>query len=112
MPRVLPFMSIIVLILWTLYGGVATPSEAAGVAAFMSFIFAVVLYRMWRPGEMVRILVEGVCESVMLMLIIGTSALFAYALSSLYITQSAAEAMIAMELSPLMLILVINFFCS
>lgn len=110
LPRVLPFMSIIVLILWTLYGGVATPSEAAGVAAFMSFIFAVVLYRMWRPGEMGRILVEGVRESVMLMLIIGTSALFAYALSSLYITQSAAEAMIAMELSPLMLILVINPF--
>lgn len=110
LPRVLPFMSIIVLILWTLYGGVATPSEAAGVAAFMSFIFAVVLYRMWRPGEMGRILVEGVRESVMLMLIIGTSALFAYALSSLYTTQSAAEAMIAMELSPLMLILFINLF--
>ena len=110
LPRVLPFMSIIVLILWALYGGVATPSEAAGVAAFASFVFAVVLYRMWQPKEMLRVLFDGMRESVMLMLIIGTSALFAYALSSLYITQSAAEAILALNLSPVMLILLINVF--
>ena len=110
LPRVLPFLSIIVLILWALYGGVATPSEAAGVAAFAAFLFAVVLYRMWNPMAMWRVLSEGVRESVMLMLIIGTSALFAYALSSLYITQSAAEAIIAMDLSPVMLMILINIF--
>ena len=110
LPRVLPFLSIIVLILWALYGGVATPSEAAGVAAFAAFIFAVVLYRMWNPMAMWNVLSEGVRESVMLMLIIGASALFAYALSSLYITQSAAEAIIAMNLSPVMLMILINIF--
>ena len=110
LPRVLPFMSIIVLILWALYGGVATPSEAAGVAAFAAFVFAVVLYRIWQPRAISRILSEGVRESVMLMLIIGTSALFAYALSSLYITQAAAESIIAMNLSPVMLMVLINIF--
>ena len=33
LPRVLPFLAIIAGVLWVLYGGVATPSEAAGVGA-------------------------------------------------------------------------------
>ena len=110
LPRVLPFIGIIVALLYVLYGGIATPSEAAGVAAFFALIFAIVIYRMWDPGQLVGILYQGMRESVMLMLIIGTSALFAYTLSYLYVTQSAAESILAMDLSPLMLIIVINIF--
>ncbi len=38
LPKVIPFLIIIVLVLWALYGGVATPSEAAGVGAFFAIM--------------------------------------------------------------------------
>ena len=45
-PRVGPFLVIIGGILWVLYGGVATPSEAAGVGAVFCIVLVIVIYRM------------------------------------------------------------------
>src|SRR2546429_3267237 len=50
-PKILPFILIIVGVMYTLYGGVATPSEAAGVGAAMCVLLAGVIYRMWAPGR-------------------------------------------------------------
>src|SRR6187397_55046 len=50
-PKVAPFLAIVIGVMYVLYGGVATPSEAAGVGAALSFVMAVVIYRMWRPGQ-------------------------------------------------------------
>ncbi|HEX9211553.1 MAG TPA: TRAP transporter large permease subunit, partial [Bradyrhizobium sp.] len=43
-PKILPFILIIVGVMYVLYGGVATPSEAAGVGAALCVLFAVVIY--------------------------------------------------------------------
>ena len=110
LPRILPFLAIIVAVLWTLYGGVATPSEAAGVGAFFSILLVVVIYRMWRPRELWEVLRTATRESVMIMMIIGTAALFSYMMSSLYITQSLAEWIGALHVSPWVLLLYVNLF--
>src|SRR2546423_8826601 len=52
-PKIAPFLAIIVGVMYVLYGGVATPSEAAAVGAALCVIMASVIYRMWRgraPG--------------------------------------------------------------
>ncbi|TVQ31763.1 MAG: TRAP transporter large permease subunit, partial [Geminicoccaceae bacterium] len=49
-------------------------------------------------------------ESVMILVIIGASGLFAYMLSSLFITQTVAREIIALNLNPWMLMLYINIF--
>src|SRR4249919_1669495 len=46
-PKVLPFVAIIIGVMYVLYGGVATPSEAAGVGAALCVVCAVAIYRMW-----------------------------------------------------------------
>src|SRR5213083_523116 len=46
-PKVAPFLAIIVGVMYVLYGGVATPSEAAGVGAALCVLMAVIIYRMW-----------------------------------------------------------------
>ena len=46
-PKIAPFLAIIVGVMYTLYGGVATPSEAAGVGAALCLILAVLIYRLW-----------------------------------------------------------------
>lgn len=109
-PRVLPFLLLIAGILYVLYGGVATPSEAAGVGAMMCFILVAVIYRMWRPRQIWGILKSSTRESVMIMMIIGAAALFSYTLSSLFVTQSIAEWIAALEVNRWVLLGVINLF--
>jgi tripartite ATP-independent transporter DctM subunit len=101
---------LIAAILYVLYGGVATPSEAAGVGAMMCFILVAVIYRMWRPRQIWGILKSSTRESVMIMMIIGAAALFSYMLSSLFVTQSIAEWIAALEVNRWVLLGVINLF--
>jgi C4-dicarboxylate transporter, DctM subunit len=90
MPRLLPFILVIIGVVYALYGGVATPSEAAGVGAALCLVMVVVIYRLWRIADIWHILRDGLRESGMLMLIIGTSILFGYMMSSLQVTQAVA----------------------
>jgi tripartite ATP-independent transporter DctM subunit len=110
LPRVLPFLTIIVLILWALYGGVATPSEAAGVGALVSILLVLFIYRMWRPSDWWAVVRSATRESVMIMMIIGTAALFSYMMSSLYITQSIAEWIAGMDVNRWVLMFYTNIF--
>ena len=110
LPKILPFLFIIAMILWALYGGVATPSEAAGVGALFCIVLVVVIYKMWNPAGLWEIVRVAMRESVMIMMIIGTAALFSYMMSSLYITQALAEWIATLEVSPWLLLFYVNIF--
>jgi len=110
LPKILPFLVIIAMILWALYGGVATPSEAAGVGALFCIVLVVVIYKMWNPAGLWEIVRVAMRESVMIMMIIGTAALFSYMMSSLYITQSLAEWIATLEVNPWLLLFYVNIF--
>ncbi len=90
LPKLLPFIAVIVGVVYALYGGIATPSEAAGVGAALCLVMVVVIYRVWRIADLWHILRDGLRESGMLLMIIGTSILFGYMMSSLQVTQSVA----------------------
>ncbi|HEY5624832.1 MAG TPA: TRAP transporter large permease subunit, partial [Gammaproteobacteria bacterium] len=109
-PRVLPFLLLIGAILYVLYGGVATPSEAAGVGAMMCFVLIAVIYKVWQPRRIWQILTSSTRESVMIMMIIGAAALFSYTLSTLFVTQSIAEWIAALEVNRWVLLGAINVF--
>ncbi|MEH6476283.1 MAG: TRAP transporter large permease [Sneathiella sp.] len=110
LPRVLPFILIIVGILFVLYGGVATPSEAAGVGALFCLILVAVIYKIFQPKKIWEILSSSTRESVMILMIIGSSALFAYTLSSLFVTQSVAEYIAGLDVNRWVLMAMINLF--
>jgi len=110
LPRLLPFLTIIAGVLFVLYGGVATPSEAAGVGALFVLVLVAVIYKVWQPRKIWAIINGSMKESVMIMMIIAASALFAYALSSLYVTQSVAEYIASMDVNRWVLMAMINLF--
>jgi len=110
LPKVLPFLAIIVGILYVLYGGVATPSEAAGVGALFCLVLVVAIYRMWQPGRMWNIFRDSTRESVMIMMIIAASELFSYMMSSLYVTQEIAQGIAALDINRWLLMALINVF--
>jgi tripartite ATP-independent transporter DctM subunit len=109
LPRVLPFLLVVAAILYVLYGGVATPSEAAGVGALLCLAFAIVLYGLSR-GSLWKILRSSMSESAMVMMIIAASALFGYMLSSLFVTQTVAEWITNLEVNRWVLLAMINVF--
>jgi tripartite ATP-independent transporter DctM subunit len=109
-PKVAPFLIVVIGVMYVLYGGVATPSEAAGVGAAICVLLAVLIYRMWSPRQWWSILRDTTRESVMILMIIATAVLFSYMLTSLYITQTLAQAIAASELNPWVLMLLINLF--
>ncbi len=110
LPRVLPFLAIVAAILFVLYGGVATPSEAAGAGALICILLVVIVYRMWQAKPLIEIFRDTIRESVMIMMIIGTAELFSFALSMLFITQSVADWIASLEVNRWVLMGIINLF--
>ena len=110
LPRVLPFLAIIAGVLFALYGGIATPSETAAVGALLCMIVAILIYRMWNPVELWAVLRDSTRESVMILFIIAAAGVFSYMLSSLFITQSVAQWIAALDVNRWVLMGFINVF--
>ena len=110
LPRVLPFLLIIAGVLYVLYGGVATPSEASGVGAFLVFVLIAVVYKIYQPKKIWNIIKVSMKESVMIMFIIAASYFFSFTLSQLYVTQSLAQSMIEISANKWVIFFLINIF--
>jgi len=108
--RVTPFIAIIVAIAYFMYGGFATPSEIAAIAAFLALVLVVVIYRTYRLQDFWAIFRDTIRESTMILMIIGAAALFSYMMSLLYLTQTAAEALVSLEMNRWVLMFAINVF--
>ncbi|MDT3680831.1 MAG: TRAP transporter large permease [Burkholderiaceae bacterium] len=108
--RVSPFIAIIIAIAWAMYGGLATPSEVAAISAVLALILVFGIYRAYKREDLWRIFGETVRESTMILMIIGAAAIFSYMMSLLYVTQTAAQAMVDLGLNRWVLMLAINAF--
>lgn len=117
LPRVLPFVILLIGVMVALYGGLATPSETAGLGAVLALLLIASIYGMWRPSDLAPIMAATLRESTMLMLIIGMSLLYSYVMSYLHLSQSGAQWIVGLHLSKWMLlaailalVMVLGFF--
>lgn len=108
--RVVPFLIIIFLIMGTLYGGWATPSEAAAIGSVGTLILVVVIYRLISWQDYAKILRRTVKENTMIMLIIAISFLYGAVLTKLYITQAITHYIVNLGCSKWVLMILINIF--
>lgn len=107
LPRVMPFIILLIGVMVALYGGYATPSETAGLGALLAMVLIAVVYGIWKPKDLAPMLSSTIKESTMLLLIIGMSLLFSYVMSYLHISQNAAEWVVNLHLSKWLLLVVI-----
>ena len=117
LPRVLPFLLLLTGVMVALYGGLATPSETAGLGAVLAFVLIGIIYRLWRVRDLMPMFEATIKESTMLMFIIGMSLLFSNVMSHLHLSQSAAQWIVDLHLSRwallasiLVLVIVLGFF--
>jgi C4-dicarboxylate transporter DctM subunit len=117
LPRVLPFLLLLTGVMVALYGGIATPSETAGLGAVLALVLIAAIYGAWRVADLKPIFTGTLGESGMLLLIIGMSLLYSYVMSYLHISQGAAGWIVSLHLSRwllllaiLLLVVVLGFF--
>jgi tripartite ATP-independent transporter DctM subunit len=117
LPRVLPFIVLLIGVMIALYGGYATPSETAGLGGLLALVLIAVVYGIWKPKDVGPMLGATIRESTMLLLIIGMSLLYSYVMSYLHISQNAAQWVVDLHLSRwlllsmiLLMVIVFGFF--
>ncbi|MEH6455882.1 MAG: TRAP transporter large permease [Cocleimonas sp.] len=110
LPRVIPFLVIIAGVLYSMYGGIATPSETAAVGAMLCLVISIIVYKLLNPKDLWAILRDSTKESVMILFIIAAAGVFSYMLSSLFITQSIAEWISNLDINRWVLMGLINVF--
>ena len=117
LPRVMPFLVLLTGVMVALYGGIATPSETAGLGAVLALVLIAVVYGAWRLADLKPIFTGTLGESGMLLMIIGMSLLYSYVMSYLHISQGAAAWIVGLHLSKwlllaaiLVLVVVLGFF--
>ena len=96
------------ILLYGIYGGVTTPTEAAAVAAFYALILAVVFYRALSLGALYRILVESARSSAAVGLVIGGALILNFIVASENIPGMMANALVGLDVSPLVFLIGVN----
>ena len=117
LPRIAPFIILLLGVMLALYGGFATPAETAGLGAVLALLLIAAIYGAWHWSDMKPIFQSTLMEATMIMMIIGMSLLYSYVMSYLHISQSAAEWVVAQHLSrwlllgaTLLLVIMLGFF--
>ncbi len=96
------------ILLYGIYGGVTTPTEAAAVAAFYALILAAFFYRALSLGNFYRILTESARSSAAVGLVIGGALILNYVVASENIPGMVANALVGREVSPIAVLIGVN----
>jgi TRAP-type transport system large permease protein len=103
-----PALLMPVILLYGIYGGVTTPTEAAAVAAAYAFILAAVFYRALSWKSMYEIMSYSAKSSASVGLVIGGALIFNYIVASENVPGKVAGLLSAIEISPLFFLFAVN----
>ena len=106
--RAFPALLMPAILLYGIYGGVTTPTEAAAVAAFYALVLAGVFYRSISLKALGQIMVESARSSAAIGLVIGGALILNYIVASENIPSMLAEHMVGLDVHPLVFLLGVN----
>lgn len=93
------------ILLYGIYGGVTTPTEAAAVAAFYALMLAAFFYRALSFRALYGILVESARSSAAVGLVIGGALILNYVVASENIPSLLAKSLVGLDVEPLAFLL-------
>ncbi|TCJ19864.1 TRAP transporter large permease [Rubrobacter taiwanensis] len=106
--KVIPFVGLIAGILYALYAGVATPSEAAAVGALFAFVLVALFYRSVTPKMVMEVGLETTRTSTMILMIVAFSAVLGQVMSFLGVPQELAQWVAGLEVNRWLIFLAMN----
>ncbi|MBO6919179.1 MAG: TRAP transporter large permease [Rhizobiaceae bacterium] len=96
------------ILLYGIYGGVTTPTEAAAVAAFYALLLAALFYRAISVQGLYRVFVESARSSASVGVVIGGAFILNFIVISEQIPQSISALLAGSEMSPIVFLLLVN----
>ena len=96
-----------VIILGGIFSGIFTPSEAAVVAVNYALLVSLFVYRDLGPADVYRILIRSAITTSVIMLVIATSAVLSWTLSSWQVPGAIASAVLSLSTDPLVIMLLV-----
>jgi TRAP-type transport system large permease protein len=106
--RAFPALLMPVILLYGIYGGATTPTEAAAVAAFYSLILAAFFYRALSFRTLYNVLAESARATSSVGLVIGAALIFNYIVAAENIPATVSGMMQGLDVSPLTFLILIN----
>jgi tripartite ATP-independent transporter DctM subunit len=106
--RAFPALMLPVILLFGIYGGATTPTEAAAVAAAYALILTAFFYRSLNWKGLYQILLESARSSAAVGLVIGGALILNYIVASENIPNQLAGVLKEVDIDPLMFLLGIN----
>ncbi|HZU05220.1 MAG TPA: TRAP transporter large permease [Chloroflexota bacterium] len=98
------------IVLGGIYSGIATPTEAAGIAAVYGIVVARFFYREVTWHDILRIATESAVLTAQILVIVAASGVFSWLLTVLGVPQAITGAIRALNLSAVPVLLVITVF--
>jgi C4-dicarboxylate transporter, DctM subunit len=99
-----------VVLLGGIFSGIFTPTESAAVAAFWALILGTVAYRRIDLPVFQGVLLETAKQTSTTMLLVASAFILNYAIANERLAESLVAAISAMQLTPLMFMVVVNLF--
>lgn len=96
-----------VIILGGIFSGVFTPSEAAVVAVNYALLVSLFVYRDLGLADVYRILIRSAITTSVIMLVIATSAVLSWTLSSWQVPGAIAQAVLSLSTNPFVIMLLV-----
>lgn len=106
--RAFPALLMPAILLYGIYGGVTTPTEAAAVAAFYALLLAALFYRALSFRALYGILVESARSSAAVGLVIGGALILNYVVAAENIPSVLASHLVGLDIDPLVFLLGVN----
>ena len=103
-----PALLMPMILLYGIYGGVTTPTEAAAVAAFYALLLAGLFYRALSVGALYRIFVESARSSAAVGVVIGGALILNFIVVSENIPGMMSEYLTGLDVHPLVFLLAVN----
>ncbi|MGO1118201.1 TRAP transporter large permease [Rhodovibrionaceae bacterium A322] len=106
--RALPALSLPVIVLGGIYGGLVTVTEAAALSALVAILVSVFIYRECRPSEVIPTMVESIKRAGTIVFIIMMALAFGHWITGSGFAASLVELALEYDLSAWQFLLLIN----
>lgn len=97
-----------VIILGSIYGGIASPTEAAGLSIFYALFVSIYIYKSMTWKDLLPMLCEGVKTYAAIIFIIATATTFGRVIALLKVSTAISEGILALVSSKLGVLLIVN----
>lgn len=106
--QALPVLFMPIVLMYGIYGGITTPTEAAAVAAFYALVVSVVIYRSVRLPDLYAALLTSAKTTASIGMLIAGALVFNYVVTIENIPNSLSALLLSWDLNPITFLIAVN----